>query len=44
MSAEENMELMKTLDDSWNNQDWGETLLRPGGIDEADRRDVSKQR
>lgn len=22
MSAEENMQLMQTLDDSWNNQDW----------------------
>jgi SnoaL-like polyketide cyclase len=22
MSAEENIRLMKTLDDSWNNQDW----------------------
>ena len=22
MSAEENMKLMKTLDDAWNSQDW----------------------
>ena len=21
--SEENMQLMKTLDDAWNNQDWG---------------------
>ena len=23
MSVEENMRLMKTLDDAWNSQDWG---------------------
>jgi hypothetical protein len=26
MSIEENMQLMKTLDDAWNSQDWEEEL------------------